>query len=129
MGALHVRERDGRPADHLRTGYERAFLLPGIYVRASIADGRWHHWALTFDGTSGTNTVITLYRDYVSQGSRTLTTPINYLDVVNTLSIGGTSSNPCHIRGNFDELRVSEGVLPTDKFMRVFPTSTVLLVR
>lgn len=34
-----------------------------------------------------------------------------------------------HIRGNFDELRVSEGVLPTDKFMRIFPTSTMLLVR
>ena len=105
------------------------FYFPAHTFGGSIADGRWHHWALTFDGTSGTNTVITLYRDYVSQGSWTLTTPINYLDVVNTLSIGGTSSNPCHIRGNFDELRVSEGVLPTDKFMRIFPTSTVVLVR
>ncbi len=105
------------------------FYFPAHTFGGSIADGRWHHWALTFDGTSGTNTVITLYRDYVSQGSWTLTTPINYLDVVNTLSIGGTSSNPCHIHGNYDELRVSEGVLPTDKFMRVFPTSTVLLVR
>ena len=105
------------------------FYFPAYTFGGSIADGRWHHWALTFDGTSGTNTVITLYRDYVSQGSRTLTTPLNYLDVVNTLSFGGTSSNPCHIRGNFDELRVSEGVLPTDKFMRIFPTSTMLLVR
>ena len=105
------------------------FYFPAHTFGASIADGRWHHWALTFDGMSGTNTVITLYRDYVSQGSRTLTTPINYLDAVNTLSIGGTSSNPCHVRGNFDELRVSEGVLPTSAFLRAQPTSTMLIVR
>jgi hypothetical protein len=105
------------------------FYFPAHTFGASIADGKWHHWALTFDGTSGTNTVITLYRDYVSQGSRTLTTPINYLDVVNTLSIGGTSSNPCHVRGNFDELRVSEGVLPISAFLRAQPNGTMVIVR
>lgn len=105
------------------------FYFPSYTFGASIADGRWHHWALTFDGTSGTQTVITLYRDYVSQGSRTLTTPINYLATVNTLSIGGTSSNPCHIRGNFDELRVSEGVLPTSAFLRAQPNGTMVIVR
>ena len=73
--------------------------------------------------------MITLYRDYVSQGSRTLTTPINYLLAVNTLSIGGTTTNPAHIRGNFDELRVSRGVLPVESFMRALPDGTILVVR
>ena len=105
------------------------FYFPAYTFGASIADGRWHHWALTFDGTSGTNTVITLYLDYVSQGSRTLTTPIDYLATVNTLSIGGTTTNPAHIRGNYDELRVSEGVLPTSAFLRAQPNGSIMIVR
>ena len=105
------------------------FYFPAHNFSASIADGKWHHWALTFDSTSGTQTVITLYRDYVPLCTRTLESPLNYLDTVNTLSIGGTGSNPAHIRGNFDELRVSEGVLPTSAFLRAQPDSTILIVR
>ena len=97
--------------------------------QASIADGRWHHWALTFDGTSGTQTAITLYRDYEPLCTRTLDSPLNYLNAVNTLSIGGTSTNPCHLRGNFDELRVSRGVLPVSAFLRAQPNSTMVIVR
>ena len=103
--------------------------LAGYSFPQSFADGRWHHWAMTFDGSSGTNTVITLYRDYVSQGSRTLSTPIKYEESVNTLSFGGTTANPAHIHGNFDELRVSEGVLPTSAFMRALPNRTILMIR
>ena len=95
----------------------------------TFADGRWHHWAITFDGTSGTDTVITLYCDYVSLGSRTLSTPIRYRDNINTLTIGGTTATPAHLHGNFDELRVSEGVLPTNKFMRAQPNGTIMIIR
>ena len=105
------------------------FYFPRHDFSASIADGRWHHWALTFDSTSGTQTVITLYRDYLPLCTRTLESPINYLNTVNTLSIGGTGSNPAHLRGNFDELRVSEGVLPVSAFMRAQPNGTMLIVR
>ena len=105
------------------------FYFPRHDFSASIADGRWHHWALTFDSTSGTQTVITLYRDYVPLCTRTLESPLNYLDTVNTLSIGGTGSNPAHLRGNFDELRVSEGVLPTSAFLRALPNCTMVIVR
>lgn len=55
--------------------------------------------------------------------------PIAYPNGIHNLTIGGTMSNPAHIHGNFDELRVSLGVLPVDKFMRIFPTSTLFLVR
>ena len=100
-----------------------------VLANSTLVDGRWHHWALTFDGSSGTQTVVKFYRDYTQIGTCTASHLINYPSGVHTLSIGGTSNNPCHIHGNYDELRVSEGVLPTDKFMRIFPTSTVLLVR
>ncbi len=105
------------------------FYFPAHNFSASIADGRWHHWALTFDGTSGTQTVITLYRDYLPLCTKTLESPLNYLNTVNTLSIGGTGSNPAHIRGNFDELRVSAGVLPVSAFMRAQPNGSILIVR
>ena len=105
------------------------FYFPRHDFSASIADGRWHHWALTFDSTSGTQTVITLYRDYVPLCTRTLESPLNYLDTVNTLSIGGTGSNPAHLRGNFDELRVSAGVLPVSALLRAQPTGTMVIVR
>ena len=35
-----------------------------VVVNSTLADGRWHHWALTFDGSSGTQTVVKFYRDY-----------------------------------------------------------------
>ena len=103
----------------------------GIWPTASgLADGSWHHWALTFDGSSGTQTEVKLYRDYAQVGS-TITTAylLAYPSGNHTLSIGGTGSNPAHIRGNFDELRVSAGVLPVSAFMRAQPNGNILIVR
>ena len=100
-----------------------------VVVNSTLADGRWHHWALTFDGSSGTQTVVKFYRDYTQIGTCTASHLINYPSGVHTLSIGGTSNNPCHIHGNYDELRVSEGVLPTSAFLRAQPNSTMLIVR
>ena len=112
--------------------YDGASLNHGfIWPNASgLTDGSWHHWALTFDGSSGTQTEIKLYRDYAQVGS-TITTPylLAYLSGNHTLSIGGTGSNPAHIRGNFDELRVSAGVLPVSAFLRAQPNGTMLIVR
>ena len=56
-------------------------------------------------------------------------TVIWYPSGVHTLSIGGTSNNPCYIHGNYDELRVSEGVLPTSAFLRALPNCTMVIVR
>ena len=100
-----------------------------VVANSTLADGRWHHWALTFDGSSGTQTVVKFYRDYTQIGTCTASHLINYPSGVHTLSIGGTSNNPCHIHGNYDELRVSEGVLPTSAFLRAQPQSTMLIVR
>lgn len=100
-----------------------------VVVNSTLADGRWHHWALTFDGSSGTQTVVKFYRDYTQIGTCTASHLINYPSGVHTLSIGGTSNNPCHIHGNYDELRVSEGVLPTSAFLRALPNCTMVIVR
>ena len=99
---------------------------------SGLADGRWHHFALTFDGSSGTQTVVKFYRDYAQLGN---TCTFDYLIVypagAHTFSIGGTgtTASPAHIHGNFDELRVSEGVLPTSAFLRAQPQSTMLILR
>ena len=103
----------------------------GIWPTASgLTDGSWHHWALTFDGSSSTQTEVKLYRDYAQVGS-TITTAylLAYPSGNHTLSIGGTGSNPAHIRGNFDELRVSAGVLPVSAFLRAQPNGTIVIVR
>ena len=100
-----------------------------VVKNSSLADGRWHHWALTFDGSSGTETVVKFYRDYTQIGGCTASHLINYPSGVHTLTIGGTSNNPCHIHGNYDELRVSDGVLPTSAFLRALPNGTILVVR
>ena len=100
-----------------------------VVANSTLADGRWHHWALTFDGSSGTQTVVKFYRDYTQIGTCTASHLINYPSGVHTLSIGGTSNNPCHIHGNYDELRVSEGVLPTSAFLRAQPNGTMVIVR
>lgn len=102
-----------------------------IWPNASgLADGSWHHWALTFDGSRGTQTEIKLYRDYAQVGN-TITTSylLAYPSNNHTLTIGGTSNNPCHIHGNFDELRVSAGVLPVSAFLRAQPNGTIVIVR
>ena len=99
---------------------------------SGLADGRWHHFALTFDGSSGTQTEVKFYRDYAQLGN---TCTFDYLIVypagAHTFSIGGTgtTASPAHIHGNFDELRVSEGVLPTSAFLRAQPNSTIVIVR
>ena len=112
--------------------YDGASLNHGfIWPNASgLTDGSWHHWALTFDGSSGTQTEVKLYRDYAQVGS-TITTAylLAYPSGNHTLSIGGTGSSPAHIRGNFDELRVSAGVLPVSAFLRAQPNGTMLIVR
>ena len=38
-------------------------------------------------------------------------------------------AHPRTINGNFDELRVSRGVLPVESFMRALPDGTILVVR
>ena len=129
LWALYEYEQSGTRYVRLATYDGTTFNHLNVLVNSNLADGRWHHWALTFDGSSGTETVVKFYRDYAQIGTCTSPYLINYPSGVHTLSIGGTSTNPAHIHGNFDELRVSGGVLPISAFLRAQPNGTMVIVR
>jgi len=127
--ALYEYVQSGRRYVRLATYDGTTINHNNVIVDSNLADGRWHHWALTFDGSSGTQTEVKFYRDYVQIGSCTPSYLIDYPTGVHTFSIGGTGASPANIHGNFDELRVSDGVLPTDKFMRAQPNGTIMIVK
>ena len=106
----------------------------GNFATITETDNKWHHWALTVDATSGTNVVAKLYKDYEQLGNTV--TLAGRLDLPTLggaptgLSIGGTGVAGAYIYGTFDQVRVSAGILPVEKFMRHdIPGGTVLIVR
>ena len=97
-------------------------------------DGVWHHWAITVDSTDGEHIVAKVYMDYEQLGNTA--TVKGTLDVPplngNRLgfSLGGTGNASAYIYGTIDQVRVSAGILPVDKFMRYDKVqSTVIYVR
>lgn len=101
---------------------------PGI----KVADGKWHHWAVTIDRViEDTNTVMTLYRDYrqVAQGT------FDYYMALRpeygaSLSFGcnGVENTQGPIQGCFDEIRLRPGVQPVSSFMRRVPYMGMMLI-
>ena len=104
-----------------------------ILRTGAVADGKWHHWAMTVGpDASGSNTVFTLYRDYeVFGSSRTAMGKLRFPASGANLSIGGTAVSGAFIHGLVNNLRVSPGVLPTDGFMRFIPKAvgTYMILR
>jgi hypothetical protein len=81
-------------------------------------DTGWHHWALTVDSTDGEHIYAKVYKDYEQFGSTAIidgTLNVPPLDGNRVgLSIGANGK----VYGTFDQIRVSAGILPVDKFMR-----------
>ena len=78
--------------------------------------------------------VAKLYKDYEQLGnSVTLNGRLDLPTLggaATGLTIGGTGVADAYIYGTFDQVRVSAGILPVDKFMRhELPVSTMLFVR
>ena len=106
----------------------------GNFATITETDNKWHHWALTVDATSGENVVAKLYKDYEQLGNTVTVT--GQLDLPpqagygTGLTIGGTGVAGAYIYGTFDQVRVSAGILPVDKFMRhELPLGSFLFVR
>jgi hypothetical protein len=106
----------------------------GNFAAITETDNKWHHWALTVDATSGENVVAKLYKDYEQLGNTVTVT--GQLDLPpqagygTGLTIGGTGVAGAYIYGTFDQVRVSAGILPVDKFMRhELPAGYFFLVR
>ncbi len=81
-----------------------------------VADGKWHHVAMTYDGTT-----IRVYVDYVLKASKTWAGPIVYgSGDTSKLCFGGADKATYgNWPGFIDEVRISDEALTPDKFLRV----------
>ena len=91
-------------------------------------DTAWHHWALTVDSTDGEHIYAKVYRDYEQLGSTA--TIDGTLDVppLNGNRVGLSLGANGKVYGTFDQIRVSAGILPVDKFMRHVKADTGMLL-
>lgn len=83
----------------------------------SVADGKWHHVAFTYDGET-----VRIYVDYVERASQAWSEPIDYNeDLEGRLNIAGldVSNYGGHWYGFLDEVRISDEALPPEKFLHV----------
>ena len=98
------------------------------FLPAGGMDTAWHHWALTVDSTDGEHIYAKVYKDYEQLGSTA--TIEGRLDVPPLsgnrvgLSLGANGK----VYGTFDQIRVSAGILPVDKFMRHVKADTGMLL-
>ena len=84
-----------------------------IVPEIRIDDGKWHHFAFTIAPNANGGSDVTCYADYGDGMSRTLTRPWVGLGEGMTLNFG-TDKDVLW----FDELRITKGVLPKEKFLR-----------
>ena len=102
----------------------------------SVADGKWHHWALvaqTNPNATTANTTFKLYRDYEQVGNALVYDGKDHAGGIlalpstgTTLSIG-TGGNS--LKGTIDELRVTPSVLEPENFMHRLPSGLTLILR
>ena len=100
----------------------------------TVADGKWHHWALvaqTNPNATPANTTFKLYRDYEKIGEQVFNKDgeggiLALPSTGTTLSIG-TGGNS--LKGTIDELRVTPSVLAPENFMRRLPSGLTLILR
>ena len=101
----------------------------GFDFKRYIADGKWHHYALTFDtNEANTETTISVYDDYKLVGTN-MCAGIYQYPGGHKLMLGMGSSNPPFMLGYVNSLRFWRGVITPDKFLGRVPRGTVVVVR
>ena len=96
-----------------------------------IADGKWHHYAITFDtNADNTLTTVNVFDDYkqVVAASQTCAGVFPYTGG-HKLQLGLGSSNPPFTLGYINSLRFTRGVLTPDKFLGRIRNGLVILIR
>ena len=83
-----------------------------------MGDGRWHHWAITFDVVGGSDTCYTLWCDYEAVFRKTVSGLLNIPLNGTVLEICGAANTTGLVDGKIDEIRITDGVLTPDRFMR-----------
>ena len=107
--------------DH--NGTNQSLYYPDDTV--SLADGKWHHIAITFEPNGNNKTLCNVYKDYEQFGSQhTFNGELECGDY-------GTSSMAIGSRynGYIDEVRVSKGVLSVDQMLHVQKKGLTIIVR
>ena len=119
-------------------------------ARKDVFDGKWHHWAFAFEqvdtptgdeGATKRQVRLTVYRDYeklVGPGADGAT----YIDGALTFPKSGSgcsfilgqnhgSGEENYVTATYDDVRVSPGILPVEKFLRFEkePRGLTILVR
>jgi hypothetical protein len=104
---------------------------PGWHVPSdSVVDGKWHHYAFTFEPKSGTTdkTSVTLFYDYEKKNSGTINS-LRKRVAGHKLMLGeGTHDQP-NLVGEFDAVRISKGVLDPSQFLARAPRGFLLFIR
>ena len=99
-----------------------------------VVDGKWHHYALTFEPDEGcTNTVVSLYYDYakIDRTNPTAGTPRTLPRRVegHKLMVGEGSVDEPNLQFEMDALRFSKGVLDPSRFLGRAADGFLLIVR
>ena len=104
-------------------GESQATFYPDNTV--SLADGKWHHIAVTFAPDGNGNTLCTFYKDYQQLGSQhTFNGEMECGDYGTSSMAAGSRYN-----GYIDEVRISKGVLTVDQMLHALPRGTALHLR
>ena len=112
--------------------FDRGSDLP-LYNLTDHADEvvGWHHWALTVE-QQASRVEVKLYKDgeNVTAGGQTRKNGQLYLPPEGTsLSFGASTASSAYMKGVFDNIRISDGVLDPSEFMVFESAGTMLLVR
>lgn len=87
-----------------------------VFGGVPFADGAWHHVGMQF-AHSGENTMVRLYRDAVLVGSWAVEGRIITAPRLMNFMLGAGEDETIGFVGNIDELRVSPGIVESDRFM------------
>ncbi len=93
----------------------KSFTNFSMHQHGNIVDEKWHHMAVTVDQAAP---AMRIYADYELIGAVTLPGPLD-LNGPGNIILGAGIENYGHFDGDFDEFRVSPGVLTPDRFLRI----------
>ena len=130
IGAFAVTLNDNNSPASLFAGYN----LNGFNMlsSANACDGRWHHYALVYDGDNATADIVRLYRDRVQVTTRTATTT-RWKDLkADRLYIGARGGSAYKFVGELDDIKITGRALAPAEFMTKRskpPTGMTLIFR
>ena len=102
----------------------------GFTFNRVIADGKWHHYAITFEtNEANTETTVSVYDDYKLVGDPQTCAGIYPYSGGHKLQLGMGSSNPPFTLGYVNSLRFWRGVITPDKFLGRVRPGTVIVLR